>query len=334
MSALDDIVSPAGQQDYGSAIAHMVRHGRADEAEARLAADIARISPELWDVCGQMPLEALRLEGWAALGEALAGPDRADISAVGIDITGRRDSVTGEPCVDLCFYDDACFPFSSASHDEILADNSQSGATWHGVGEDVEAVMLTVEGMAMLHGMIEEEKTRDDPPEPGSQASIALFLADWWRSVQFHRLVHREMVRMGLPRPMVVVIGSRDCGPFLESVMVPDRRPPASQLSSPAAGLAAALAPERSPEWSPERLPERSPERSAGLAPALPASLEIVEEQSDGAPMADPAPVRLNAPIDLHRFSAVELRRKLAAAGEEEAPPPKTSLFGRLFARR
>jgi len=222
MRAMDDVFGPEGQQGYGHAIADLVRQGQAEAAAERLSRDIAAISPELWDVCGTMPLEVLRLNGWEELNSSLGAPRWADITAIRISMTAGLDPITGEPCVQIVGHRDDDFPFSTASQSEIVA-AIQDGGFRPGPGEAIGGALLSVEGMALLHGMIDEERARDDPPEPGSQASNALFLADWWRAVQFHQLVHREMARMGLDHSVVVLVGATNCGPDLESVIVPDR---------------------------------------------------------------------------------------------------------------
>ncbi|MBX9730500.1 MAG: hypothetical protein K2X59_04165 [Sphingomonas sp.] len=219
---MDDVFGPEGHQGYGHAMAEMVRRGQAEAAAERLSRDIAAVSPELWEVCGTMPLEVLRLNGWEELNTSLGAPHWADLTAIRISMTAGLDPITGEPCVQITGHKDDDFPFSTASQNEIVA-AIQDGGFRPGSSEAIGAAVLSVEGMALLHGMIEEEKARNDPPEPGSQASNALFLADWWRAVQFHQLVHREMARMGLDYPVVVLVGAMNCGPDVESVIVPDR---------------------------------------------------------------------------------------------------------------
>lgn len=311
-----DLASPDGQDDFANELHALIRAGRFGDASARLAEEIDGLSPELWEVCAVCSADALTLEGWEALNDALADPAWGHITAVGINISGDGVGETGEPLVETLVYTNLAFPFSNTDRAGILAENESFGSPWQGMGVQAGIFDPKIAGLAELHGMIVEEQARVPRPEPGSDAAIALFLADWWRTVQFHRLIEATHERHGLSRAVAIIIGSRDCGPFVETVIAPeiiDKTPIIVELAADAFGLVEA-------DHQPDDTLLATPMVAGHDYPRAMPVMTLVPANEDDRGGTE--------------FSANALRRKLAAAPDEEPQVAKASLLGRLFARR
>ncbi len=349
-----DLATPDGQDDYGNDLHALMRAGQFDEASALLARDIADLSTELWEICDAARADALTLHGWSALSAALVDPEWAQITAVGIDISGHGINPTGDPNLEISFYSDDSFPFSSAGRDAILAENEGYGTPWQGSFDAIDVVDLRIEGMADLHGVIVDEQGRTERPEPGSDAAVALFLAIWWRTAQFHRLIHDLHAREGLSREVPIVVGSHDCGPFMETVIAvevtePSEAPTWQAPSDPMnveVGIAMVdveenaeddAAPAGAPEIemidhvstpeAPDEAPTPDPWSVPGLDEMTQADHEAVQDDA----LAEPPVASDEEGGD---FSARALRRKLAMEPGEPPVEHKPSLLGRLFSKR
>jgi len=95
-------------------------------------------------------------------------------TAVGLDLS---DAATPpptpegsvEPGVEVSFYSDIPFPFSTSSRDELLALNAKYGTPWQGDFEQMAGdCCIAVAGLAPLHTAItQNESQRVARPRPG-----------------------------------------------------------------------------------------------------------------------------------------------------------------------
>lgn len=215
-----------GERAHGDEIAAIARSGQIDAALDRLHAEIAAVGGPLADLCMTTRHEPVRLTDWDALSAAIFKPLRSGAlcTAVGIDLSVHSDG--DEPAVEVSYYDDGSFPFSTSKREDILAKNAAYGVPWQGNFSEIESDVF-VTGLAPLF------KALKSPPPPVARGGagqaqalapagyVAYQLMDWIHALRFHKAVKSTLDTEGLARRLPVIVGSHDLGPFLETVHFP-----------------------------------------------------------------------------------------------------------------
>ena len=227
--------TPDGERRYGRAFADLIRAERHDLAEDRLTSDLATLRVPLAELCLETRADAVELTDWETLGQLIFQPlrDGGLCSAIGLDLSNYADlPPTPEGWVELSvevpFYSDSAFPFSTATREEILAVNASDPTPWQGRFEDVGPFGMLTVGLARLNSAIEGHSTRrhlppgpGQPPAPAPAEFVAYRLATWFRALRFHQTAKRYLDHEGLARRIPVIVGSHGAGPFLEAVYYP-----------------------------------------------------------------------------------------------------------------
>jgi hypothetical protein len=226
-----------GEKDYNRAIADLIRAERHDLAEDRLLSDLASLAVPLAELCLETRTDAIELDGWDTLGQMIFRPTETGglCTAVGLDLSNHADSAPTlegwvEPSVEVAFYSDAPFPFSTKSREEILAQNADCGTPWQGCFEGIGCGDFGLVGLARLNSAIERRRRGPGhrvrprpgkPPAPAPAEFVAFRLAEWFRALRYHQTVKRYLDHKGLSRRIPVIVGSHGAGPFLEAVYYP-----------------------------------------------------------------------------------------------------------------
>lgn len=197
--------------------------------EARLRADLEDHACALADVVLATPASAVQMTGWQRLWADLVKLEREglEITAIGINLSNYADCGIDawhdrEPGLEYSAYNDKTFPFSTSSRADIQAVNPVYGPPWLGCMSGREdGGVLEITGLRRLNSALLLHDN-DHPWQPGSTdvpvETIALELGWWWQNLLFHRTVVRALDELGLPRPMPVMMGTHDVGPWVESV--------------------------------------------------------------------------------------------------------------------
>ena len=226
------VLDGLNEEDFRRSIENRLReasHGAAIERLRRLLAPFAKpggLLPERF-----LAIEAadLVLNGWEALGEAIARHDKPDRPVTAMSITfgwpgEEAPAPDAEGClrphVETSYYNDNAYPFSQSDREDLLNGYSFYGCTWSGDCEATEAV-LSLEGIDDLHGalaLLEAELlAMDEPDEDGIRAGS---LGACLLSVLLVQAVAQQITRDGLPRPLCVMAGSSGIYPYFDAPVV------------------------------------------------------------------------------------------------------------------
>ena len=215
-----------GAQNYFRPIADLIRTERHDLAKERLIADLASLRVPVAELCLETQNDVVELKDWDTLQQMIfrQTSKRVLCTAVGLDLCcdqGGQVTPEGwvEPRVDVVFYTDDRFPFSTRSREEILAENASSRVPWHGCMADIGIVKMPVVGLARLNSAVEDNNhfyTRRCAPAD----YVAWRLAEWLRALRYQQTVKRYLDQEGLARHLPVIVGSYH-SPFLETVYFP-----------------------------------------------------------------------------------------------------------------
>jgi len=308
----DELGTLEGQRAFIETIARLVRAGRLADAEAHLSRHIAALAPLLVDVLAEVEAGEPHLAGWTRINTSLLAGEWPAATAISIDLSDRTND-DGEPQIQLSIYSDPGCPLVATPAEALAAFAEPAG--WHAAPDETSLGALMLAGMADLFGMIAAEKAQPEPAELGSDAAIGLFLAEWWQTLRFHRLIHDAHRDEALVRPITLVVGANGHGPRLVSLL----QPPA---------LAEDVAAEHDEAEVDAANDDTAEQDAAALATVHDDALG--ESDDDDMPRTPVlAPIAANA-----GFSVTALRRKLAAETEPEAPPRRAGLFGRLLRRK
>lgn len=226
-----------GERIYGKSISDLIRAERHDVAEDKLISDLASLPVPLAKLCVQTRTDPVELTHWEALQQMIFRPMRSGLcTAVTMDLSNYavhpqdKPEELVEPMVEVGFLTDSSFPFSTSSREEILAKNETYGVPWHGhylfntaMTTEFGTEMIVV-GLGRLNSAVELDETRHwwhagTPSVPADY--IAHRLADWLRSLRYHKTVKRYLDQEGLARRIPVIVGSHGVGSFLEAVYYP-----------------------------------------------------------------------------------------------------------------
>jgi hypothetical protein len=226
--------SEDGEHAYSAAIGAMIHAGQFSDANVKLMADIQNTGSTLAALCAAASEDSVIVSGWDDVIEAVEQFEGDAITAIGIILWNEVETAVGkqeayEPGLDLALYSDASFPFSSASQDQIRAENTSAYTIWQGQGEDIEAY-IEIEGLAALNQALLNHKHRihlraedGETPTLAHPEYIAFVLASWVRVLRFYQAVRVQLDRKGLPGAIPVIMGCHNIKPFLGAALYPTR---------------------------------------------------------------------------------------------------------------
>jgi hypothetical protein len=197
------------------------------EAEAFLAAEIETLDGDIARLCRSLPREAVVLDGWEDIVDAIAMHEGEPVTGVTLAIANELDLAfekggLHEPYVMLGLYTDEAFAFSTATSHQLLAEcRAEEGPAWAGLDEDIE-LYLAVEGLAPLNTALLFHKQRhffrDSGPLQAPLRYVDYLVGCWWRALRFQQAVAAAYARHGLPGGIPVVAGMVEMRPELVSV--------------------------------------------------------------------------------------------------------------------
>ena len=220
-----DLTTHEGRGVADTEIAGLLRAGRLADAEAVLA-DLLRQHPgPIATACLSVPADGVSIGSWDEVNADLVAISRRGehvVTAVGLDLSGYGDSDTDdwwdkEPAVEVAYYTDSPFPFSTATEDELLAVSESYAAPWTGCMLDAGRAYVTVAGLRGVYGSLlrhEEEHGRD----VSTSEDAANHLGWWWQHLRFRQALARQVDTYGLARGVPVIAGEHSCGPWLVTV--------------------------------------------------------------------------------------------------------------------
>jgi len=255
------LTTQEGRLALGTQLADLIRRRDFARAERMLVERLTSHPGQIATACRGVLGDRVRISNWE---DVVAGLGRAvslgiGISAVGLDLSNFSDSDgedwwDKEPVVEVSWYDDAAFPFSTATRRDLLRAGESHPVPWSGAGAAAEPAELSVTGLRAVNGaLLRGEAARpwsfgaDDTAEPDAEAML---LGSWFLHLRFHQAVARHLEQHGAALGVPVVVGQHGVGPFLVSAYLPGDDPAVE-----AAGARRSAVPERS---TPRALLERA----------------------------------------------------------------------------
>jgi hypothetical protein len=222
-----------GGADLGEEISGLIRRREYLEAE-NLLVDLLLDRPgQIAIACRGLTVDTIEITGWEevafALGRATA--QAQEVTAVGLDLSNYSDSEgrdwwDKEPIVELSLYDDAHFPFSTATRREMRQAATTHPAPWTGHRLPGRPVVVGVQGLRSLNGaLLQSQAGRPWSFGPGDRSAddeVAAVLGGWWMVLRFHQAVARDWPEVGPELGVPVLVGQRGTGPWHVSVFTPD----------------------------------------------------------------------------------------------------------------
>jgi len=193
--------------------------GRAAEADARLALDLAGFDGAIARLCKATSAADMVLDGWDALLPILAEWEGPPITAITLGLTNPPDLVfeagqTHEPDLLLGLYSDEAFPFSRASKADLLAECGKELPAWVGAEEDVE-FYCTLSGLAELNTALINCKHRrflrdgrDGVEGRAPGGYVEFVLGSWLLATRFLQAAERAVSDHGLPVGCQLIAGT------------------------------------------------------------------------------------------------------------------------------
>lgn len=326
----DDLVTDEGQAAFSATMARSIRAGKLDEAEAYLSRHLVAASPELWEICAQSTLDQMTIKGWERLASA-AGDAATDPVVIGVTrATEPADDQSGVS-LSATIVPRETGDLVLVSREQLLDRTAAGDLDWLTEDHKHNAIPIFLDGITELHTMIEEELARIDRPDAGSDAAIALFLAQWWRTLRLHQSVERAWKEAWPQANVPVLVGPTGLGPLVVSVLwgdegtAPDVEESKGEQSCSDGALPVAEEAEAVP------VPDTGALRGAPVE-VMPVDTPVMALSEFDAPYYDP--FGANASQSRERsFSVVELRRRLAVNAEPDAEPAKPRLLARILGR-
>jgi hypothetical protein len=207
--------------------------GRADEADARLTAELAGFDGALARLCLATPAEAVILEGWDDLLPILDEWEGPPITAITLGLTNPPDLVfeagkMDEPDLLLSLYSDEAFPFSRASKADLAAECGKDFPAWLDGEEDVE-FHCALSGLAALNTALIHCKHRyflrdgRDPVEGRAPGGYVEFvLGSWLLATRFLQATERATSEQ-LPTGSRLITGTVGINADFVTVLGPER---------------------------------------------------------------------------------------------------------------
>ncbi len=172
--------------------------------------------PELRSAWENADKAGVAISGWEKLQNfiKICGTDGKNVAAVGIDLSWHNGYERGaEPAIEISAYDDQYFCPTSTTHESLtrILLKPNYGQEWHGAFLDVESEILITSGLGELHAAIESGNTKY------GDNSDSVKLAECWRRLLFEEQVIRALESGVLCQRVIVIIGTHDVGPFIET---------------------------------------------------------------------------------------------------------------------
>jgi hypothetical protein len=213
---------------FRRSIEALLREGDADAAARRIRSLLTPYTGEHRPLPAHLPditATDVRFGGWDGIAERLAELDSpgAPVTAIGIDLAHAQvggDTAAGplRPAIEIAWYTDDAFPFSSAGRNRLLEGYGQAGAAWHGSSLTVDG-SITIEGLDDLYGAVRqlERKCAGETGEAATSDDLtAGMLGACYFAVLVHQAVRNAALGVGLPRPLALIVGSKDVYPWFD----------------------------------------------------------------------------------------------------------------------
>lgn len=224
MDLASELATVEGRRKFDSQMAGLIRSMSFDELEQVLLDGLRAYPSSFTAACSNTSADQVTISGWDELFADIAAAENSgkQCSAVGIDLSGHGEG--DEPALEVAIYDDGSFPFSTASRSEILAKSENYGTPWQGCFVEI-GESLQLHGLAQLYGAIRSYEHRhwyQGATLPDN--FIGFKLAEWFLYLRVNQAIYRELDRQGLPRPMPIIVGEHDFGPWYVTVYMAERR--------------------------------------------------------------------------------------------------------------
>lgn len=277
-----------GERAWVEAMRGLLTAGRADEADARLAADLEGFEGNLARLCKATSAADVALEGWEDLLPILAEWEGPPVTAVTLGLTNPPDLVfeagqTHEPDLMLGLYSDETFPFSRASKADILAECGKEMPAWIDAEEDVE-FHCVVTGLAELNTALINCKHRyflrdgrDGPEGRAPGGYVEFVLASWLLATRFLQAAERPLADGYLPDGCRLIAGTVGTDAEFASVLGSEQQAAAGSTRGTATGEAS-FATLTIKKWVPREDP--TADRPAS-GPTLRQRIQEVEEEPE-----------------------------------------------------
>jgi hypothetical protein len=139
-------------------------------------------------------------------------------------------------------YGNDAFDFASSTVDEILRASAEPPTPWQGrmTGPQPPAGPA-ISGLRSLNSAL-LEYANESPWRPSLSTNavgaapeeyVAFAAGEWMLHLRFHQAVARDVRQLGLPALIPVLIGAHDVGPFIVSVVMPERIADTPRVSAP-----------------------------------------------------------------------------------------------------
>ena len=273
-------------------IRNLLSAGRAEEANARLSAEIAGFDGALARLCKATASADVALEGFEDLLPILGEWEGPAVTAITLGLTNPPDLVfepgrTNEPELLLGLYSDEAFPFSKASESDILAECGKEVPAWVGAEEDVE-FFCTMSGLAELNTALIHCKHRrflrdgrDGVEGRAPGGYVEFVLASLLLATRFLEAAHQAMSAHGLPARCRLLVGTVDLNADFLTILgadVPDVAVRREERSSEPAFAPLTIKP-----WVPREDPTADAPASG---PTLRGRITLAEEETATKPGA------------------------------------------------
>jgi hypothetical protein len=242
-----------GERAWVEEMRALLSAGRADEADARLAAELAGFDGALARLCKATHVADVAVEGWDDLLPILAEWEGPPVTAITLGLTNPPDLVfeagaTHEPELLLGLYSDEAFAFGRACNAELLAECEKELPAWVGAEEDVE-FYCTLSGLAELNTALINCKHRRflrdgrDGVEGRAPGGYVEFkLGSWLLATRFLQAAERAVAEHGLPAGCRLIAGAIEVNADFITVLGTERpSAPTSTRSAPAGEAAFAI---------------------------------------------------------------------------------------------
>jgi len=239
----------AGEQAWTHEMGSLLAANRADEAAARIAAELDGFGGSIAALCKATAPADIVLEGWEDLLPILAEWEGPAITAITVGLTNQRDLVfeagpSPEPELMIRIYSDEAFPFSGTRKADLLAESQQELPAWIDAEEDVE-FYCKVSGIAQLNAALINCKRRyflregHESRAPG--AYVEYVLGCWLLATRFLQAVNRAVTEHGAPDACRLIAGTVGMNADFISVIGPEPTAAAVRKHAPAAEPAFAV---------------------------------------------------------------------------------------------
>lgn len=224
----------AGEEAWVANLRGLLAAGRAAEADALLAADLAPFDGALARLCKATSAGDGLLSGWEDLLPILAEWEGPPITAITLGLTNQRDLVfeggeASEPDLMLGLYSDDAFPFSAASKADLLAECGKELPAWFDAEEDVE-FHLTFSGLAALNTAIINcmhryflRDGRDGVEGRAPGGYVEFVLASWLLATRFLQAAERAVSDKCIPEGCRLITGTIGTNADFVAILGPEQ---------------------------------------------------------------------------------------------------------------